>query len=66
MICGFEIMHIARCLSAHFLLSFVAASLVWWLTSTIYGEAEQRTRRYLCLASALVVHVLQDYYGGWF
>jgi len=66
MICGYEGPKIVQCLSAHFLLSFFVASLVWWLTSTIFGEDEQHTRQFLSLACALAAHVLQDYYIGVF
>uniref|UniRef100_A0A6H1Z6A2 Uncharacterized protein n=1 Tax=viral metagenome TaxID=1070528 RepID=A0A6H1Z6A2_9ZZZZ len=66
MICGYEVSEIVQCESAHFLLSFFVASLVYWLTWTIFGKREWRTRLFLSLACALAAHVLQDYYIGWF
>ena len=66
MICGYEISLIIRSLSAHFLLSLAVASLVYLLTSIIFGEEEKPTRLFLCLGCALSVHVLQDYFIGWF
>ena len=66
MICGYEISLIVKSLSAHYLLSLCVAALVYWLTSTIFGVEEKRTRLLLSLACALAVHVLQDYYLGLF
>lgn len=65
-ICGFEITQIVTSLGYHFLLSASVGWLVYWLTWTISGDRERRTRLSLSLAFALVAHVVEDYFVGWF
>jgi len=65
-ICGYEILQIARCLACHFMLSAFVGWLAWRLTLTIFGAGDVRTRLFLSLGLALVVHVLEDYFVGWF
>ena len=57
-------------LAEHFLLGFVVASLVFWLTQTIFsgvlGRGTYRFSFLVALSFAVVVHILEDYLLKWF
>lgn len=58
------------CLTEHFLLGFVVASLVFWLTQTIFsgviGRGTYRFSLLVALSCAVVAHILEDYLLRWF
>ena len=66
---GYPVWLIIKCLSLHFLLGFAVGLLVCaWILITFSVE-DARIYHYLfwlCVALAIVSHVLEDYLIGWF
>ncbi len=57
-------------LAEHFLLGFVVALLVFWLTQTIFsgvlGRGTYRFSLLVALCCSVVAHILEDYLLRWF
>ncbi len=72
-IIGFPLGLIVKCLSLHYLLGFLVGWLLCLLILTIFSVEDAPIPRFLfwlcvslCVSSAIVSHVLEDYLLGWF